>query len=226
MDDMAETATRARRQAAFAAVDLYPVITGAFCAGRPPLDVLRAVAAGGARIVQMREKDMAPAEHRRLLAEARRICDGHGMLLIVNDRVDLALEAGADGVHLGQDDLPLPTARRLAPDLLLGASTHSRGEALRAQDEDADYVNLGPIFATRTKAVLPCPPLGLGILAEVPPLLRIPFTVMGGIKRHHLAALAAAGATRIAMVTEITAADDVAARVRELRAALADLRMA
>lgn len=212
---------RTRRQAAFRDIDLYPVITGAFCAGRPPLAVLREVAAGGARIVQMREKDMPAAAYLHLVVAARRICDDHGMLLIVNDHVDIALAAGADGVHLGQDDLPLPEARRLAPELLFGASTHNREEALRAQAEDADYVNLGPIFATRTKAVLPCPPLGPEILSAIPPLLHIPFTVMGGIKREHLRDLVARGASRIAMVTEITEADDVAARVRDLRACLA-----
>jgi len=197
-------------------IDLYPVISSEYCRGRPALAVVRAVAEGGARIVQLREKRLGMREYYELALAAREICDAHDLLLIINDHLDLALAVGADGVHLGQDDLPLAVARRLAPDLLLGASTHSRAEALRAQDEGADYVNLGPLFATQTKQV-PSPPLGLGILDEVPPLLHIPFTVMGGIKAKHLPELLAHGARRIAMVTEITEADNIAARVRELR---------
>jgi thiamine-phosphate pyrophosphorylase len=212
---------KAERRRALLEIDLYPVITSEFCLGRPPLEVLAAIAEGGARIVQLREKQMPMRDYFELALAAREICDAHGMLLMVNDHVDLALAVGADGVHLGQDDFPLSAARELGPHLLLGASTHSREEALRAQAEGADYVNLGPLFATQTKAVLPCPPLGLEILDEVPPLLHIPFTVMGGIKRQHLAALVARGATRIAMVTEITGAEDVVRRIREIRTCLA-----
>lgn len=208
------------RRLALAQIDLYPVIGAEFCRGRSVLAMIQAVAAGGARIVQLREKQLAKRAYLELALAARVICDQHGLLLIINDQVDLALAAGADGVHLGQDDLPLPVARQLGPELLLGASAHSLAEALEAQAAGADYVNLGPLFATQTKA-LTCPPLGLGILDEVPPRLQIPFTVMGGIKRRHLPELVARGATKIAMVTEITEADEVAARVSELRQVMA-----
>ncbi|HBC89496.1 MAG TPA: thiamine phosphate synthase [Lentisphaeria bacterium] len=207
--------TRKKRLAAFERIDIYPVISSEFCGGRSPTYVLGQIAEGGARIVQLREKNKTSNEILRIACEFRRICGEHGMLLIMNDHVDIALESGADGVHLGQDDMPLKEARKVAPELLLGCSTHSREEALKAQDEGADYINLGPIFATQTKKT-GYQPLGTEILKTVPPLLHIPFTVMGGIKERHITGLAAMGATRIAMVTEITTAENISMKVRTL----------
>ena len=211
------TAIRTRRREQFRNIDLYPVISSEFTNGRASLDVLRAIAAAGARIVQLREKNLGTRELYRLAGEYRRITAEHDMLLIINDHVDIALAVGADGVHLGQDDLPLPAARRIAPGLLLGCSTHNREEAAVAIGEDADYINIGPLFPTRTKQV-GCEALGLDTFRSIAAGVDIPFTVMGGIKAHHLPELLAAGAVRVAMVTEITQAEDITARVKELRA--------
>lgn len=209
----------AERRDRFQAADIYPVITGAFCAGRSSLDVCRSVLEGGARIVQLREKDYSGRDLYELAEKYRQQTAARGALFILNDRPDIALAAGADGVHLGQSDLPLSAARKLAPDLLIGVSCHSLEEARRAQSEGADYVNLGPVFPTRTKnTASPC--LGLSGLAEIIPRLQIPFTVMGGIKLVHLPELLALGVARAAMVTEITQARDIAHRVLELRKAL------
>jgi len=208
--------TKNQRLAAFDRIDIYPVISSEFCAGRSPAYVLGQIAEGGARIVQLREKNMSKLALAALAREFRRICDMHGMLMIMNDHVDIAIESGADGVHLGQDDMPLADARKAGPGLILGCSTHSKEEALKAQEEGADYINLGPIFATQTKTT-GYNPLGMEILKSVPPLLRIPFTVMGGIKGKHIPELIAAGAGKIAMVTEITTAEDIASKVRGLR---------
>ncbi len=210
------TQTRLSRAQRLEAIDLYPVLSSEFTCGRSVLEVLAQIASGGARIVQLREKAKTKREVFELAVAYRKVCDKYSMLLIVNDHVDVALAAGADGVHLGQDDLPVSAARAIAPDLLLGASTHSREEALEAQAAGADYVNLGPIYPTATKLV-PTGVVGIQLIKEVAPLLHIPFTVMGGIKEHHLPELLAAGARRIAMVTEITQADDVAVKVRVLR---------
>ena len=136
--------------------------------------------------------------------------------MIMNDYVDIALACGADGVHLGQDDMTLEAARRIAPDLILGRSTHSVEQALEAQEQGADYVNLGPIFPTMTKSTQ-VKPLGLEIIRQAGPLLKIPFTVMGGVKEHNMPELYAAGARIMAMVTELTQADDVKAKVLALR---------
>jgi thiamine-phosphate pyrophosphorylase len=198
-------------------IDLYPVITGEFCAGRDVLEVLRAAAAGGVKIAQLREKRLPKRELFELATAFRAVCDEFGVLMIVDDELDIAMASGADGVHLGQDDLPLGPARLLAPELLIGHSTHSIAEAVAAHDAGADYINLGPIYPTATKDV-PCGDLGVEIIEKVAPLLLdIPFTVMGGIKERHIPELLKLGARHIAMVTEVTQAEDVEAKVRQLR---------
>ena len=208
--------TKKQRIAAFEKVDVYPVISSEFCAGRSPTYVLEQIAEGGARIVQLREKNMNKRALGHLACEFRRICDKFGMLLIINDLVDIAVECGADGVHLGQGDLPLGAARNSAPEMIFGISTHSSEEALKAQSDGADYVNIGPIFNTQTKS-LTMAALGVETIGKIAPLLHIPFTVMGGIKSGHIPELLSAGALKIAMVTEITANENIAAKVRDLR---------
>jgi len=200
----------------FRNIDIYPVISSEFCAGRSSVDVLKAVADAGAKIVQLREKHITKEEILKLAEQYRQITSDYNMILIINDHVDIALHVDADGVHLGQDDCVLETAKKIAPELIIGISTHSEKEALEAQSNGADYINIGPIFATQTKN-LPFPALGTEVLNAIPPLLSIPFTVMGGIKEHHLKDLINLGATHIAMVTEITQADNITQRVCELR---------
>ena len=168
------------------------------------------------RLVQLREKELPD---RDLLALARAWRDATrqaGALFIVDDRVDIALAANADGVHLGRTDLPLETARRIAPELLLGASTHSLEHALESQARGADYINIGPIFPTRTKTATAAP-VGPDLIAEIRPHLRIPFTCMGGIKPDNVDQVLAQGAQIIAVVTAVTAAPDVTAAATDLR---------
>lgn len=208
--------------ARFAETDLYVVITEAFCAGRPALDVLDACLEAGVRLVQYREKD---ADGRTLYAGARAFRERTAeadALLIINDRVDVALAVGADGVHLGQGDLPMAAVRRVAPDLILGASSHDLDEAMTAQEAGASYVNIGPIFPTQTKAV-PTGVVGPDMIDAIAPHLNVPFTCMGGIKAHNVAQVTARGARHVAVVTAVTAADDVAAAARELRAAIREV---
>lgn len=197
--------------------DLYAVITDEFTAGRGSLRVLEEAADAGIRIVQLREKSLSGKALYQRAEAFRRICDRYGILMIMNDHLDIALMCGADGVHLGQDDLPLAPAVQLAPELLIGRSTHSREQALEAQSEGAAYINLGPVYPTQTKNT-PVHPLGLEIIRETRGSLHIPFSVMGGIKAHHIPELLQEGAHLIAMVTEITQAPDIGKRVRELRA--------
>jgi len=210
----------AERMARFADCGLYVVITEAFCAGRPATEVLRACLEAGVRLVQFREKDLDALVlfHR---AEAfRRLTADAGALLIVDDRVDVALAVGADGVHLGQRDLPIAAARRIAPELILGSSSHDLDEALAAQDAGASYVNIGPIFATQTKHV-PTGVVGPEMISAIAPQLRIPFTCMGGIKRHNVDQVLAHGARHVAVVTAVTAEADPGAAARALVEAIA-----
>lgn len=203
-----------RRKRLLADVALYPVVSGPeFSAGRGYLDVMGRLLEGGARMVQLRAKGESDRETVRLAEGARALTQRYGALLIVDDRVDIALAVGADGVHLGQEDMPLSHARRLGPDLILGASSHSLEEALRAQEEGATYVNIGPIFPTATKGGLPRF-LGPEAIEEIAPSLHIPFTVMGGIKESNLEEVLRRGARHVALVTGVTAAPDPTEAVR------------
>jgi thiamine-phosphate pyrophosphorylase len=204
------------RKTMFNSVDIYPVTCEKLSAGRSNLDVLEGVIQGGARIIQLREKEASTREFYELAVSFREITAKAGVLLIINDRIDIALAVGADGVHLGQDDLPIGIARKLASELILGASTHSLEEALQAQSEGADYVNIGPIFPTSTKEGIK-DILGPAAISAIGPQLRIPFTVMGGIHSQNLDQVLEQGARRVAMVTEITCAPDIAQSVRGLR---------
>ncbi len=207
---------REDRKVMFEKVDIYPVTCERLSAGRSSLEILEAVLRGGARIVQLREKEISIRDLYALAVEFRRITARAGALLIINDRIDIAMAVGADGAHLGQDDLPIHAAREIAPDLLIGASTHSLQEALEAQEAGADYVNIGPIFPTSTKEGIDYF-LGPQAISSIAPKLSVPFTVMGGIKESNLDEVVAQGARRVAMVTAITQAPDVAAKVRALR---------
>jgi thiamine-phosphate pyrophosphorylase len=207
--------TKADRLAQFERAGLYVVITEAFCAGRSSLDVLDNVLAAGVKLIQFREKDWDDrAFYERAQAFRDRTAKADA-LLIVDDRADIALAVGADGVHLGQDDLPIPAAHAIAPELIVGASTHNLDEALRAQADGADYVNIGPIFSTQTKET-GFEPLGPDAIDAIAPHLTIPWTTMGGIKPHNIDEVLSRGAMRTAVVTAVTAADDVEAAARAL----------
>jgi thiamine-phosphate pyrophosphorylase len=207
---------RSERQRAFREVDLYLVTCRELSAGRTDLEVVEAALRGGVRIVQYRDKKRGDGERFRQAKALRRLTAKAGALLIINDRVDIALAAGADGVHLGRGDFPVAAARRLAPDLLIVASTHSLADALESQEAGADYVNIGPVFPTATKEGLQ-EFLGPAAIGEIAPRLNIPFTVMGGIKAENMNEVLRRGARRIAVVTAVTEADDITAAVRRLR---------
>lgn len=207
---------REKKKRMFDAVDLYPVTCERLSAGRSDLEVLDAVIRGGAKIIQLREKDRPAGDLYRLALKFREITAQAGILFILNDHVDIALAVEADGVHLGRGDLPVPVARRLAPDLLIGASSHSLEEALEAEREEADYVNIGPIFPTRTKEGI-SRFLGLGAISAIAPHLKGPYTVMGGINGANIDQVIAAGARRVAVVTAVTQAADMAGAVACLR---------
>ncbi len=210
---------RQTKRQMFERVDVYPVTCEKLSAGRSDIEILDAVIEGGARIVQLREKDRSKKELYNLAVRFREITAQAGMLLIVNDHVDIALAVGADGVHLGQDDLPVAAARKIGPELLVGASTHSVEEALRAEKEGADYVNIGPIFPTKTKEGLGSF-LGPEAIGSIGSRISLPFTVMGGIGASNIREVVSQGARKIAMVTAITKAPDVAEAVRTFRKAI------
>ena len=187
------------------------LVTGA----RPDLAAfLEAAVRGGVDIVQLREKDVSDANLLRVLEEARAVTRRLGVPLVVNDRPDLAVLVGADYVHVGQDDLPLRAVGRFG--IPAGLSTHSPEELERAE---ADYVAVGPVFATPTKPGRPA--VGLELVRHAAERAPAPWFAIGGIDRTNVAEVVAAGARRIAVVRAIGDADDPEAASRELRAVLA-----
>jgi thiamine-phosphate pyrophosphorylase len=211
--------THEERLRVFQEADLYVVITEALCAGRSAEEILAMTLAAGVRLVQLREKDLNGRALYELAVEFRHQTKAAGALLIINDRLDIALAADADGVHLGQGDLPLDVARGLGPELIIGASTHSLEEALAAEKAGASYVNIGPIFATPTKEA--ATPLGPEMIDRIAPQLRIPWTTMGGIKKTNIDQVVSRGARHPAVITAVTAAPDPIAAARELRQKIA-----
>jgi len=207
---------REARINAFKQVDIYPVTCERLSSGRSNLEVLKAVIQGGARIIQLREKEYSGKKIYDLALKFREITTKAGVLLIINDHVDIAMAVEADGVHLGQDDFPLYAAREIAPELLIGASTHSLPEAIQAQKEGADYINIGPIFPTGTKEGIERF-LGPEAIAAISPRIDVPFTVMGGISESNIDQVLTNGAQRVAMVTAITQAPDITAQVKSLK---------
>ncbi|MFM7675889.1 MAG: thiamine phosphate synthase [Synechococcus sp.] len=190
--------------------------------------VVEAALRGGVRLVQYRAKEGSGLLDRQRLEEAqalRALCREHGALFLVNDRLDLALAVDADGVHLGQDDLPVAVARRLlGPERLIGRSTHAPAQLAEAVAEGCDYVGVGPVKATPTKPGRE--PVGRAYVQHAAAHCPIPFFAIGGIEAANLAEVRAAGATRVAVVRALMAAADPAAAARELLEPLQPLEAA
>jgi thiamine-phosphate pyrophosphorylase len=188
---------------------------------RAPVALAEALLAGGARLLQLRLKH-APSRELLAVAEAiQRLAQGVGARFLVNDRADVARAVGADGVHLGQDDLPVAAARRvLGPGAVVGVSTHDLDQAREAAAAGADYVAVGPIYATVSKEKA-LPPRGLELVRVVRAALpATPLVAIGGITAETAPAVRAAGADAVAVIGALTRAPDVAAAVRELLARL------
>ena len=202
--------TLVKREKRFLKTDIYPVITPEFCKERSPIRILESCLKGGAKIVLLRDKK----DPEKYAADFRKITNRYNALLIINDSLEIALKHNADGIHLGINDLPINEARRLAPELLIGASIHNLQEALSAQDNGASYINIGPIFLTKTKPGVKRF-LGVEAIREISPHIKIPFTVMGGINKENILQVLDIGARHIAMVTAITEAEDVEKTAQE-----------
>lgn len=200
---------------------IYGITAEKFSCGRSNIDVARQMIAGGVRVIQYREK-RPHKSFGTMLKECRLIrtlTHEHGVLFIVNDYVDIALLSDADGVHVGQDDLPVEAVRQLVgPQKFIGLSTHSPEQARQAVAVGADYIGVGPLFSTQTKEDV-CTPVGLDYLKHVVENISIPFVAIGGIKAHNIAQVARLGARTICLVTEIVGAKDIATTTRQLSAA-------
>jgi thiamine-phosphate pyrophosphorylase len=208
----------AGRRARLSAARLYLVCGASPAAGALP-DVLRAAIAGGVDIFQLREKLLPDAELIEVARTAGAVCAELGALFILNDRPDLARAAGADGVHVGQDDMPVAQARELiGPELLLGLSTHAPAEIDAVAGSLVDYIGVGPVHATPTK--LGRAAVGAELLRYAAAHATVPFFAIGGLDSGNVGDAIASGAQRICVLRAIADAQDVERAARALRGLL------
>jgi thiamine-phosphate pyrophosphorylase len=199
---------------------LYLVTDRGLARGRSIAWVVEAAVRGGVTAVQLREKSCSTRDFVRLGRELKSLLAAHQVPLIVNDRVDLALEIGADGVHIGQHDMDPRRARSLlGPDAIIGLSIETIEQARAAASLDVDYLGVGPVFATATKTDA-APPLGLAALAEIRAITRHAIVAIGGIGLENARQTIVSGADGVAVVSAICAADDPERAARELRQAI------
>jgi thiamine-phosphate pyrophosphorylase len=201
---------------------IYGITAEKFSRGRSNPEVVQEMIAGGVAVVQYREKHGAKS-FRQMYDECtaiRRLTRDSGVPFIVNDYVELAMVVDADGVHLGQDDLPVAKVRERVGSKIIGLSTHGPDQARAALAAGVDYIGVGPLFATRTKDDV-CDPVGLAYLDDVLQNIPLPAVAIGGIKLHNIDQVVAKGARTICLVTEIVGAEDIAGMVRRLRTKVA-----
>jgi len=195
-----------------------PLYTIADTLGQPGLsscDLAEKLCRGGARILQLRVKDLPSREFLAIAHEVRVICQRYDCLLIINDRADVALAVDADGVHVGQDDLPLEAARKvLGPYKIIGVSTHDPIQAQAAERGGAEYIGFGPLFGTTTKAT-GYTARGLEQLRTIRTLVRLPIVAIGGVTIERATSALAAGADAVAMISDLVLATDATTKVRE-----------
>lgn len=208
----------ALRQACLSRAQLY-LVCGASPAAGPLAEVLRSAIAGGVRIFQLREKELPDADIVAAARDAKGICEQLGALFILNDRPDLALQVGANGVHVGQDDMPVAHVRELVgPNMLVGLSTHAPREIDAVDASLVDYIGVGPVHATPTK--LGRAAVGLDLVRYAAKHATVPFFAIGGIDVGNIADVIDAGATRVCVLRAIAGAEDPRQAAQALTATL------
>jgi len=194
---------------------LYVILDRQFLAGRDELDITKQIIEGGARVIQLRDKQSKRGELLLVAQKLRELCSQADVLFIINDYLDLAMAVDADGLHVGQEDLPLPVVRRELPiDKIVGCSVTTLSQATKAQAEGADYIAVGSIFPTTTKkeAIL----VGVDILKELKRTASIPLVAIGGINQNNVGEVVAAGADAVAVISAVLGEKDVRGAVRKL----------
>jgi thiamine-phosphate pyrophosphorylase len=199
----------------------YPIVDAARLRGRDVATVVDLLARAGARLIQLRVKTHADRERLALARAAVAAARASGARLVVNDRADIAAISGADGLHVGQDDLPPAEARAvIGPGMILGVSTHGLAQLAAAASAPVDYVAIGPVFATRSKDD-PDPVVGLEMVRRARAMVSRPLVAIGGITRANARDVVAAGADGVAVISDLLDAPDLGRAFAELRAALA-----
>ena len=197
--------------------ELYVITDEAIAGGLPHAEIARRAIAGGADVIQLREKECGCPELNRIGRTLCEITRKTGTLFIVNDRLDVALACGADGVHLGQDDIRVGVARQIAPPgFIIGVSVGTVAEAVMAEQAGADYLALSPVFSTASKNNAGTG-RGLGVLREIRRNVSVPVIAIGGINRDNVRDVIAAGADGVAVISVVVGSPDITAAARELK---------
>ena len=196
---------------------LYAIVDPEQTKGRATETVLRELLEGGIKLLQLRAKVMPAGDFLQLARVTRSLTRSYDCRLIVNDRVDIALACEADGVHLGQEDLPLHAARTLVGDRIIGISTHDVGQAKEAEEGGANYIGFGPMFGTTTKAT-GYSARGLGMLRRVRDAVSIPIVAIGGITEGNVNEVWRAGADSAAIISDLLGADDIVTKTKRILA--------
>lgn len=205
---------------------LYLVTDRGLARGRTTLEIVSAAVDGGATVVQLREKDCSTRDFIEQALAIKEFLEDRGVPLIINDRVDVAQAVKADGVHLGQTDMPLGLAKKILGDsMIIGISAESLQDAIEAERGGADYLGVSPIYATPTKTDT-APPLGLEGLREIRKAVELPLVGIGGLTGKNAAEVIRSGADGVAVVSAIVAADDPEAAARELKQVIEEARRA
>ncbi len=199
--------------------DLY-FITDRRLSKKPVKETVKGALEGGVKLVQYREKEFPAKKMVEEAKELKRLCTGHGALFLVNDRVDVALASGADGVHLGQEDMELREARKiLGENKVIGVTAHNAAEAREAEESGADYVSASPVFETATKEDAGRAG-GIELLKEVKNAVSIPVTAIGGINEENLSLVLEAGVKKVSMISAVLMQEDVKGAVERIRGKL------
>jgi thiamine-phosphate diphosphorylase len=194
---------------------LYVIIDPAVSRGRDEAEIARRAIEGGARLIQLRDKSREKGLQLPVARELRDICRRAGALFIVNDHVDLALAVEADGVHVGQKDLPVSVVRRLVPrEMIVGCSTNNPEEARKAEADGADYVSVGRLFPTTSKR--DTRPAGTDTIRAVKAAVSVPVCAIGGINESNIDEVIAAGVDMVSVISAVVADDDVRQAARRL----------
>ena len=192
---------------------LYVITESAISKGRSNESVAMEAIKGGAEIVQLREKDWNKNKIKKEAIKLLKICKENNVLFIVNDYLDIALDIGADGVHLGQNDMPIKEARKICENkLIIGLSTHSVEQAVKADKEDVDYITIGPIFKTRAKDYT----VGTNIINQIIKKINKPLIAIGGINKINIDEVLNHGIKSVAVISAVAAAGDVKEAARDL----------
>lgn len=204
---------------------LYVITAAVPELGRDHFDVARAAIEGGADAIQLRVKRRGMGEALKVANAIHELTREAGIPLIINDHVGIAMASGAEGLHIGPDDIPLTSARMMLGDeILIGSSTGGKpAEAIRAERERASYVGVGPVFSTETKPAAGGP-VGVARITKVKAVVGVPVIAIGGIDTGNLAECVKAGADGVAVVTAVTMADDMVAATRALKKKLDEAR--